>query len=87
MKEGVLKNGFRYRIPDEKLDDYELLELLAEIDSGNNTLIIKVAPYLLGKEQTDKLKEHIRGENGVVSATKMFEAIGEILTGSKEGKN
>ena len=34
-----------------------------------------------------KLKDHIRGENGRVSALKMGEAIGEILTGCNEGKN
>lgn len=42
---------------------------------------------LLGKEQKDRLKEHLRTENGRVPASKMMIEIGEIFNSVKEGKN
>lgn len=41
----------------------------------------------LGEEQKKALMEYIRGENGKVSALKMGEAIGDILSGCNQGKN
>ena len=35
MLKGTTESGFEYEISDETLDDYELMEELAEIDSGN----------------------------------------------------
>lgn len=83
----VTKSGFEFEIDDECLDDYELLEDLCEIDNGNNAKIVEVVSKILGKEQKDRLKDHLRDENGRVTATKMGEAIDEILRATKEGKN
>lgn len=84
---GKTKSGFEFCIEEEVLDDYELLEDLCAIDEGETNKIPKVAIRILGDEQVKRLKDHIRGENGRVSALKMGEAIGEILTGCNEGKN
>lgn len=87
MIKGKTKRGFEFHIEEEVLDDYEILEDLCAIDEGEVNKIPKVAIKILGDEQIKKLKDHIRGENGRVSALKMGEAIGEILTGCNEGKN
>lgn len=87
MIKGKTESGFEFSIEEEVLDDYEILEDLCAIDEGEVNKIPKVAIRILGDEQMKKLKNHIRGENGRVSALKMGEAIGEILTGCNEGKN
>lgn len=87
MITGKTKSGFEFQLEDDALDDYELLEELCDIDNGEITKIPHVSVMLLGNDQMNALKEHIRGENGRVSAKKMAGEIGEILTKSKEGKN
>lgn len=87
MITGKIKNGFEFEIDEELMDDYEFLEVLCEVDNGNAGKIPMVAEELLGKEQKKALMEHIRGENKRVSARKMGEAIGEILTSCGQGKN
>ena len=39
------------------------------------------------EEQKERLKEHLRMENGRVPASKMMNEIGEIFRNVKEGKN
>lgn len=87
MKTGTTSSGFAYSLEDDVLDDYELLEMLCEIDEGKNSLIIKVAKQLLGEKQLESLKEHVRNEKGKVSVLKMSEEISQILNGDEEGKN
>lgn len=81
MIKETLKNGFEVEIPDENLDDYELLEDLAALDEGeeNTGKIVSAYKRLLGEGQYKALKEHIRGEAGRVSATAMLETLQEIF--------
>ena len=67
---GKTKTGFEYEIDKKILNDYEFLE---EIDNiGKNPLIIiKLLKRLLKEEQLEKLKEHIRNEEGIVPIDKM----------------
>ena len=67
--------------------DYELLEDLCEMDEGDMTKTISVLNRLLGTEQKERLKEHLRMKNGRVPASKMMNEIGEIFRNVKEGKN
>lgn len=87
MISGTTSSGFYYEISDENLDDYELLETICEVDNGNNALIPKVAELVLGKDQINALKEHLRNENGRVKTTEMFREIMEIMKGNNDGKN
>lgn len=79
MITGTTKSGFDYSIGDEALDDYELLEDLSDIDQGDIFKITIVARRILGEEQLQALKEHIRNEKGRVSAEKMGDEINQIL--------
>lgn len=87
MLKGKTNSGFKFEIDEEELDDYELLEMLCEIDKGNTSLITDTAEKMLGKKQLKKLKEHVRDEKGRVSARKMMEEIEQILSGNRKGKN
>ena len=84
---GKTTSGFEYELDESALDDYELLEDLCELDEGNASKTISVLNRLLGKEQKDRLKEHLRSKNGRVPASKMMNEMGEIFNSVKEGKN
>lgn len=86
MIRGTTSSGFAYRIEDSALDDYELLELMTEIDAGSTGNIPKMVEMLLGKEQKEALKSHCKVD-GRVSSAKMVAEITEILLSHGEGKN
>ncbi len=87
MIKGETNSGFRFKIDEEELDDYELLEALCEIDKGNVSLITDAAKKILGKRQLKELKEHVRNEKGRVPAKEMIEEIEQILSFHSKGKN
>ena len=82
---GKTKTGFEYEIDKKILNDYELLE---EIDNiGKSPLIIiKLLKRLLKEEQLEKLKEHIRNEEGIVPIDKMEKELEDIFNGINEIK-
>nr|DAZ49578.1 MAG TPA: hypothetical protein [Caudoviricetes sp.] len=84
---GITSSGFEYNLDETALDDYELLEDLCELDNGNTARTISALNRLLGTEQKDQLKEHLREENGRVPASKMMVEMAEIFNSVKEGKN
>jgi len=86
MLEGETSSGFEYKIPEENLNNYELLEALGEVED-NPLAISKTVRLLLGKEQSDELKDHLRTENGIVPTDKLVDEIMEIFNGQKETKN
>ena len=83
---GKTDTGFEYEIAEENLDNYELLEILGEMEE-NPLVISKVINLLLGKEQKEKLKEHVRTESGIVSSGKMGEEIKAIFESVNKAKN
>ncbi len=87
MLKGTTESGFEYEISDETLDDYELLEELAKIDSGNMGNLPGVVEDILGTEQKEMLKKHIKEEYGRVSISNMLKELTQILNGNKAGKN
>ena len=86
MVTGKTQSGFEYTIADNIGDDYELLELMGEVRSGDTLAIFALIDRVLGKEQHKALKEHCRVD-GRVSTTRMNEEIVDIFTNSKEVKN
>lgn len=84
MIKGKTKSGFNYHIDENVLQDYELLEAISETEK-NPIFITKVVRMLLG-DDTDKLKEHVRDENGHVSIEKMNVEITEIFQSQKKLK-
>lgn len=86
MIRGTTNSGFDYEIDDNALDDYELLEILTEVDSGESGNIPLMVELLLGKEQKEALKKHCK-KNGRVSTSLMMQEITEILSSNGTGKN
>lgn len=84
MITGTTSSGFTYQIDENVLQDYELLEAIAEAET-NPIMITRVVRLLLG-DDIDKLKNHVRDENGRVSIEKMNVEITEIFEAQKKLK-
>ena len=86
MIQGKTKTGFKFKIEDAVLNDYELLELFSEVDE-NPLLVPKLVKMILGAEQKDALIEHVRDDKGRASVDRVSLELEDILTSSKETKN
>lgn len=75
---GVTSTGFAYEIAKSRLDNYELLEAVAEVEE-NAIAVTKVVLLLLGKEQKEKLMDHLRQEYGIVPVEAVTKEITEIM--------
>jgi hypothetical protein len=78
--------GFEFDVSADALDDWELLEELAELETDGSK-IISVCRRLMGADGAQRLKEHCRGENGRVSITAMDNELSEIFAILREDKN
>nr|DAJ26463.1 MAG TPA: hypothetical protein [Caudoviricetes sp.] len=81
MIKGKTVSGFVYEIDEHRLDDMELLELVAEADE-NMTLMPKVLSKLLGKKQKKRLYDFCREKNGNVPVEKTVRVMEEIFRDS-----
>lgn len=86
MLKGTTRQGFEFCLDDSVMDDWELLELLREIEKGNTSIVVDALCYLLGSEQYEKLKESVRAE-GKITITGMVNALEDILGANEESKN
>lgn len=86
MITGKTTSGFEYEISKARIENYELIEALSEVDE-NPLLLPKAVNLLLGNEQADKLKEHLRDNEGLVSTERLSKEIEEIFQSQKETKN
>lgn len=87
MIEGTLKNGFKYQIEEEKLDDWEIIENLSDIENGKYYIIVDVARKILGDEQYNKLKDAVRTKEGKINTQDMYDAITELMSKNQDTKN
>lgn len=84
--QGKTTSGFKYALDPDRLNNYELLEYMAEVD--NNALLFpKVLKLLLGEEQKNALTEHLRDDEGIIPLEKVNDELMEIFTGNQQTKN
>lgn len=86
MLKGKTKSGFAYEVSDETLDDYELFEILTEVDK-NPLLVPKMVKLLLGETQRQKLLDHLRDDKGKVSISAVGVEVMEIFESNNKAKN
>lgn len=86
MIKGKTKSGFEYELSRARIENYELVEALNEVEV-NPLALPKTVNLLLGVEQAKELKEHLRDEEGLISTDKLSEEIMEIFEERKETKN
>jgi len=79
------QSGFEYELDKAAIsDDWELVEILVAADGGDTAAVIRAMKAILGEKTYQALKEHIRDENGKVSAVKMQAEFLEILNSAGE---
>nr|DAR83756.1 MAG TPA: hypothetical protein [Caudoviricetes sp.] len=83
---GVTKSGFVYSILEKNVRNYELVEALGELET-NPLALPRVMNLLLGKEQAQKLKDHLRDEDGVVDTEQITSELKNIFESQKRLKN
>lgn len=84
---GKTTTGFEFEIEKEVLNDYELLERMVKADDGDTSLMVGIISDVLGEEQKERLKEHVRNEKGKVPIERMIQEFTEILKNNQDGKN
>lgn len=75
------KSGFEFKISKARLDNYELVEALGELET-NPLKLPSVLNLLLG-DQVNKLKDHLRDKDGLVSTESIMNEVKEIFELSK----
>lgn len=83
MAKGKTGTGFEYEISKSIINDYELVENLGMLDE-NPLILGTVVRQILGKEQADKLKDHVRNKEGIVGIDSMTKEIIDIFKNSGE---
>ncbi len=85
MLKGKTQSGFEYVVKKNDLNNYELIEVVAEVDE-NPLLIPRVVKLLLGEDQKNRLLDHVRVD-GIASVDRVAKELEEIFTSAKEVKN
>lgn len=87
MITGKTDSGFEFEIDEKILDDYELIESLAEVEDGDTLEIVKVTNKVLG-DNKEKAFDFIRSQCGYVSTDAVTKLIKDIfMCIGKNGKN
>ena len=83
MLKGKTKSGFEFEIDEKIADDMELLEAIAEAETETYKFP-KVLEKVLGKEQKQRLYDHVRTKKGNVPIEKAMNAFVEIMNAAGE---
>lgn len=87
MLNGKAKSGFEFSVDSSVLDNMELLDAVAEIDT-NPLAVSKVISMVLGAQQRKALYDHLRTEDGRVPVKAVSDAITDIFNScGQQGKN
>lgn len=82
MIKGKTPTAFNFEIEEDVVDDYELLELIADVEEHPEK-VVKLIPKVLGEKQKDKLIEHVKKtNNGKCSVTSMMREMSAIFEGA-----
>lgn len=74
---GTTKTDFPFNISMERMENYEVVETIAEIDE-NPLVLPRLLKLLLG-DQVAALKDHVRGEDGIVPTQKLMDEVRDIF--------
>lgn len=85
---GTTKSGFEFKLDESIMDNMELIDVMAGIEEDASNMS-KFVLMVLGSEQRSALYEHLRGKNGIVPSTKVYDEILEMIEiiGGEAGKN
>lgn len=73
-------HGIELKVDTDWVDDYELLELIKELDQKHTQYLPDVIKLLLGKEQEQKVKDKMVEEHGRCRISDMESIINDVIT-------
>lgn len=68
------------------LDDFEMLEKLEQMESGNIIAMVSFARGIFGEEQLENIKTQLRGDDGVCRLSDVSDFIGECMQAAAEAR-
>jgi hypothetical protein len=89
IRKGTTSTGFEFEIDIRRLDDMELIDIMAEVDE-NALLLTKMCRMILGDEQKKRLYDHLRTDEAGFSRVPvdaLTNEITEIFKLAEEAKN
>lgn len=87
MRSGITSSGFKFKIDEVDLNDMEFIELMAEAEE-NPLKYPKMVERMLGKEQKQKLYDHVRTKEGRVPPDAIAKEVEEIfILAGEDAKN
>ena len=89
MKKVRLQSGFEMELPDGALNNMEMVDALAEMESDEDPLAVsRILKAILGEKKRKELYKHLRTEDGYVPVERVVEAVREIFAAyGNSGKN
>lgn len=89
---GKTKTGYAFSYDDKMLKDWRYATALARSQSGSDTekvvAMVQLVELLIGKDETEKLQEHVCELNdGFVPDEKIIAELNDMLAASKDAKN
>lgn len=94
MIKGTTESGFSFEIPDEKFNNMEVIDLLRDIQKGEDGEIGEaemlfavsgLAELLLGRKDKRRLYNHLRNDSGQVPIEAVMTEVMNIFKESKQG--
>lgn len=85
MIKGKTTSGFKFEVNENRLQDIRFIEMLSEADK-NPLQLPKMISFVLGREQTEKLYEHVK-EDDFVNAALVEKEMIEIFNAVKENNS
>lgn len=79
LVKGKTKSGFEFEVDSGHLANWELLEMIAELQNGNGLLAFTVLRTILGDDQKKRLYDHCRDDKGMVPVDAMNAEISDIF--------
>lgn len=85
MVKGETKNGFKFKIDPDEVNDIEFLERLGEAGEDVSKMP-RIMKEILGEDQRKRMYDHIRNEKGKVPIDAAMDIFTEILTIANEAR-
>lgn len=79
MIKGKTSSGFAYELPENAIDNMELVDALAETTENNPVAVSRVCRLFLGDSLRKRLYDHLRTEDGRVPIEALSNELGELF--------